>query len=70
MMKEIEVGDVFCQYNFVYDTRSLFKIVALQSPNLLVCVVYMENRKVGESIEHRNTLLKMKKLSSLEKELM
>ena len=67
---EIQIGDVFSNYNTVYGAKSLFKVVKIETTNLMTCIVYIENRIVGKSTEHRNTLLKMQKLSSLEKELM
>ena len=67
---EIEVGDIFSDYNTVYGVKALFKVVNIETLNLVTCVVYMENSIVGKSVEHRNTLLKMQKLTPLEKELM
>lgn len=66
---EIEVGDIFSNYNTIYGVKALFKVVKMETLNLMTCVVYMENRIVGKSIEHRITLLKMQKLTPLEKEL-
>ena len=60
----IEVGD--CFKSILYT----FKVVEFLSSNLVECEVYVYNRKVAITNEHSNTLLKMKKLSSLEKELM
>jgi hypothetical protein len=58
---EIEIGDVF-------ESTIYFKVVGLLSSNLVECEVYIDNRVVI-TVEHKNTLLKMQKLSSLEKEL-
>ena len=69
-MMEIEVGDIFSNYNTVYGVKALFKVVNIETLNLVTCVVYMENSIVGKSVEYRNTLLKMQKLTPLEKELM
>ena len=67
---EIEVGDVFRYYNYAINQAALFKVIKFESLNMVNCEVYLQNRQVGKSLEHRNTLLKMQKLSSLEKELM
>jgi len=60
----IEVGD--CFKSIIYT----FKVVDFLSSHLVECEVYIYNRKVSITSEHRNTLLRMQKLSSLEKELM
>lgn len=62
-MMEVEVGDVFKLGNYLYMVRSI-------GVTLVEVNVFYDNRIVGESLEHKNTLLKMQKLSSLEKELM
>ncbi len=65
-MMEIEIGDVFMlPWNF----SKLFEVVKLEK-NAAHCRVYFDDRFVGVTLEHKNTLLKMQKLSSLEKELM
>jgi hypothetical protein len=60
----IELGD--CFKSIIYT----FKVVEFLSSNLVECEVYVYNRRVSITSEHRNTLLRMQKLSSLEKELM
>jgi hypothetical protein len=64
----IEIGD--CFETFQAGLNFTFKIVKILSLNLVECEVFCNDRKVGFSQEHRNTLLRMQKLSSLEKELM
>lgn len=59
---EIQVGDVF--KSMLYN----FKVIQIKN-GYANCEVFLYNRKVGMSLEHKNTLLKMQKLSSLEKEL-
>jgi hypothetical protein len=60
----IEVGD--CFKSIIYT----FKAIKILSYNSVQCEVYIYNRKVAISDENRNTLLRMQKLTSLEKELM
>lgn len=60
----MNIGD--CFKSILYT----FKVVDFLSSNTVRCEVYIYNRRVGISNEYRNTLLKMEKLSSLEKELM
>lgn len=71
-MMKVEIGDVFCQYNTTdfRSAKSLYKVTRICAFNYLECTIYMGNYKVGRTLEHKNTLLNMKKLSSLEKELM
>jgi hypothetical protein len=65
-MMEIQVGDVFKCYNTF---PKLFKIVRIDN-DLIQCNVYYNNIFVGITSDNKNTLLKMQKLSSLERELM
>jgi hypothetical protein len=65
---EVEVGDVFKDY--YPDRILLFEVIKIESLNLITCNVYIENNSLGKSVEHKNTLLKMQKLTPLEKELM
>jgi hypothetical protein len=60
---EIHIGDVFS--SVIYK----FKVIQIKN-NYINCEVYFHSRIVGKSLEHKNTLLRMQKLSSLEKELM
>lgn len=60
----IEIGD--CFESIIYT----FKVVNFLSSNKVRCEVYLYNRRVSITDEYRNTLLRMQKLSSLEKELM
>lgn len=63
---QVKIGDMFktrISGNFV------FMITKIDSPKLIHCDVFTENRLVGKSYEYETTLLKMEKLSSLEKEL-
>jgi hypothetical protein len=60
----MNIGD--CFKSILYT----FKVVDLLSSNIVRCEVYVYNRKVSITNEYKNTLLKMEKLSSLEKELM
>lgn len=69
-MMEIQINDIFSQYNHVYNTIALFKVVTIENRNIVRCLVYMQNRIVGDTLEYKSTLFKMQKLSSLEKELM
>jgi len=64
----IEVGD--CFKSIFKSITYTFKVVKFLSSNSVECEVYVYNRIVRITSEHRNTLLKMQKLSSLEKELM
>ena len=65
-MMEIEVGDVF---KITFIVPQLYKVVRLEK-DAAHCRVYFDDRFVGVTLEHKNTLFKMQKLSSLEKELM
>jgi hypothetical protein len=63
----MEIGDCFrYKNNFDY----IFKVIKFLSLNLVECEVYFLDRKVNVSNEHKSTLLKMRKLTELEKELM
>lgn len=64
-MMEIQLGDIFKlgHGNYLYMVRSI-------GVTYIEVNVFYDNRIVGKCLEHRNTLLKMQKLSSLEKELM
>lgn len=63
---EIQIGDVF---KHTWTFPKLFKVVKMDGDRIQ-CNVYFDNRFVGITSEKKNTLLKMQKLSSLEKELM
>jgi hypothetical protein len=63
---EIEVGDVF-KAHFIF--WKLYKVVKLEN-YAAHCRVYFEGRFLGVTLEHKNTLLNMQRLSKLEKELM
>jgi hypothetical protein len=60
----MEIGD--CFENIIY----IYKVVKFLDNDRVCCNVYLEGRFVGITSEHPNTLFNMKKLSSLEKELM
>jgi hypothetical protein len=61
---EIEIGDIFKH------GRLLFKVIEKIDFFYIRCNIFYDKRIVATSNEHPNTLLNMKKLSSLEKELM
>jgi hypothetical protein len=63
---EIEIGDIF-KAHFIF--WKLYKVVKLEK-YAAHCRVYSGGRFLGVTLEHKNTLLNMKKLSSLEKELL
>ena len=70
---EIEIGDVF-KDNHMFPNHqgyieSLFKVVEILDYVHVSCEVYLIGHYVSRSTEYKNTLLKMQKLSSLEKEL-
>lgn len=63
---KIKIGDIFksrISGNFI------FKVYKIDGPKLIYCDVFSENMLIGKSFEYETTLLKMQKLSSLEKEL-
>jgi hypothetical protein len=60
----MEIGDCF------QDSGLIYRVIKFWSLHIVECEVYSHYRNVGKTSEHRNTLLKMRKLSSLEKELM
>ena len=68
-MMEIEVGDVFRDSPTLY-IEYLIKVVEIIDCTRVACEVDLGGGFVRRSIEHKNTLLKMQKLSSLEKELL
>jgi hypothetical protein len=61
---EIEIGDIFKH------GRLLFKVIEKIDFFNIRCNVFYDKRIVATSNEHTNNLLRMKKISSLEKELM
>ena len=63
-MMEIEVGDDFKQGSLLFVVNEKLDL------HLIRCNLFYNKRVVATSYEHPNTLLKMQKLSSLEKELM
>jgi hypothetical protein len=65
----IEVGDCFKNMGYIY----IFEVIHIkQHPTRVAyrCNVWHNGMKVSLTEEHKNTLLKMQKLSKLEKELM
>jgi hypothetical protein len=60
----MEIGD--CFKSIVYT----FKVVDFLSSNIVRCEVYVYSRRVSITNEHTNTLLRMQKLTPLEKELL
>ena len=62
-MMEIEIGDVF-KHGML-----LFKVIEEINISTSRCSILFDNRIVATTYEHKTTLLKMEKLSSLEKEL-
>jgi hypothetical protein len=69
---EVVIGNVF-RNNYSTDNYKSyidFKVVEIIDFTRAGCEVYLTGCRIGYSIEHKNTLLKMKKLSSLEKELL
>ena len=68
-MMEVEIGDVFIDSHKIY-IQYLFKVVEIIDHVRVDCEVHLAGGCFRRSIEHKNTLLKMQKLSSLEKELL
>ena len=66
---EVEIGDVF-RDNHKSHIEYLFKVVEIIDHILVDCEVHLAGGCFRRSIEHKNTLLKMQKLSSLERELL
>ena len=66
---EVKIGDVFRDSHKSY-IEYLFKVVEIVDHIRVNCEVHLANGCLRRSIEHKNTLLKMQKLSSLEKELL
>jgi hypothetical protein len=74
----MEVGDCFekkdifqgSEWNTTFKITKILPLVDCFSSLAYECEVYLLNRKVSTIIELNNTLLKMRKLSKLEKELM
>ena len=61
----MNIGDCFT------DGKFIFLVLTFETLNLVKCkMIHLSNELDINSIEHRNTLLKMRKLTSLEKELM
>jgi hypothetical protein len=61
---EIEIGDVLKHGSLLFVVTEKIDFFYIR------CKIFYDKRVVAISNEHRNTLLKMEKLSSLEKELM
>lgn len=69
-MMQIEVGDIFRQVGDIFRLSFyLYKVTKVDNQRIQ-CNVYFDNRFVGLTSEQENTLLKMQKLTPLEKELM
>jgi hypothetical protein len=64
----MEVGDCFRHVSA--GLSFIYRVVKILSRTEIACEVLCNDREVGFSHEHRNTLLKMQKLTPLEKELM
>lgn len=68
---EIEVGDMF-RNSYDYEIIHVFVVVLNYSSanKTYLCEVYHGNRLIASTVEQKNTLLKMQRLTPLEKELM
>jgi hypothetical protein len=72
----MEVGDCFeniiqgSDRSITYKITKILHLVDCFCSLVYECEVYRTNRKIGTTIELKSTLLKMRKLSELEKELM
>ena len=61
---EIEIGDIFKSYLLLFEVIEKIDFFHIR------CNIFYDKRVVAISNEHPNTLLNMKKLTPLEKELM